>query len=1069
MPAFNTRDIVRLKASPDRTGFIRNRGAEDKTYGVRMDDTDTTEWHDADELELVPIGAPLFNLGEMVHLRTRPAQQGAILQSEYRHGGFQYRVFFDANNQGWYPEISLMPVDETPRATDGSKFLRDLLLIKLRSNLSDTLYSYRASRTNVEPYQFKPATKFFESPNQRLFIADEVGLGKTIEAGIIYLELKARSDDLKRVLVVCPSGLRYKWKDEMFNRFSEEFEVIENTSQFRERLNRYSQYPDAVRFNAIVSMETIRRKQIADLIDEVGLMLDLVIIDEAHHMRNSDTRTHRVGQALSDVSDSLLMLSATPIQLRSEDMFNQFRILDEGEFNDFQVFEQLREPNIHINRASAILSTDPSSYAPALEELQKVERTVQRERFVKNPFYQNICDRLTNPTDPGYKELVGLKRDLQQINTFAPVFNRTTKRDVASGVMRDAYVINVDLRPDEKALYDSVMELSLQQSGILASIQRERQAASCISAARDYFADLMENPNAEIHAESSDPYIVREEDEAEVACQGSVADLQEASGQLGTTDSKFEEFIDAINSLREESPNSKVLVFAVYRRTLDYLRQRLAAPNSPYASAVHMIHGGVPQEERVQIIDRFKSSDGFGLLLLSEVGSEGMDFQFCDTVFNYDLPWNPMRVEQRIGRVDRYGQKSEKIRVYSLVLNDTIEQRILARLYERINVFKESIGDLEVILGDEIYELQKEIFQSNLTAEAQEQRAEVMARSIEFKRKEAEEFQKEQDRFMGQDIIFEQQFEEIQSGGKFISEAEIRALVEEFIKEACPESRVTRSPRNDHVFNLRAGRDLQSKIRTGNLPRTIPIQIISPLQEKMRIPRGFSVTFNGEFAYQRALDNRDDERERLELLNLQNPIVVAAKDHFESESVIDIQPVVRLGSATVATDDTDSVGEYGFFIYWVKGTAAERVSSLVPIVIDLDTEQRSEHIEASLLASLQQAQYQNFIPANYDWHELAGISREYFTEYRDNLQSEMETRNNALIDTRIISRSQTSDARVNRWRQLLAEGAGIPNILRSNISNEELALQDSIEDLESRRDIDISGNLVLAGYIRYIQ
>ena len=144
-----------------------------------------------------------------------------------------------------------------------------------------------------------------------------------------------------------------------------------------------------------------------------------------------------------------------------------------------------------------------------------------------------------------------------------------------------------------------------------------------------------------------------------------------------------------------------------------------------------------------------------------------------------------------MGASDRYGQKSERIRVYSLVLNDTIEERILARLYDRINVFEESIGDLEVILGDEIYDIQREVFRSKLTPAEQEKRTETMLVSIEFNLKENEEFQEEQARFMGQDIIFQQQFEEMQSGGKFISEAEIRALVEEFLKEACPESRLT--------------------------------------------------------------------------------------------------------------------------------------------------------------------------------------------------------------------------------------------------------------------------------------
>ena len=154
-----------------------------------------------------------------------------------------------------------------------------------------------------------------------------------------------------------------------------------------------------------------------------------------------------------------------------------------------------------------------------------------------------------------------------------------------------------------------------------------------------------------------------------------------------------------------------------------------------------MIHGDVKREDRGAIIDAFRQSEGFGILLLSEVGSEGMDFQFCDTVINYDLPWNPMRVEQRIGRVDRYGQQSESVRVYSLVLNDTIEDRILKRLYERINVFVESIGDIETILGEQIQTLQRRIFSARLTIEEEEALLEANLLAIESRRLQSKEFE----------------------------------------------------------------------------------------------------------------------------------------------------------------------------------------------------------------------------------------------------------------------------------------------------------------------------------------
>ena len=1007
-----------------------------------------------DSLELAP---PLFQIGDQVSLRSNPNRMGVILEVHRRNNGsLEYRVFFGPDDQGWFPESSLrpfIPVDDSPRAADGSNFLKDMTLIKLRSNLSDTLYSYRASRTKVEPYQFKPAIKFFESSNQRLLIADEVGLGKTIEAGIIYLELKARID-VSRVVVICPSSLRTKWRDEMFNRFNEEFHILDRAG-LRGQLQRYNDHGDAVRFRAIASMETIRGEEIATLIEEVGLRLDLVIIDEAHHMRNPATLTHQIGRALSDASDSILLLSATPIHLRSSDLFSLFRILDEGQFDSFQEFEQLRDPNVHINRASQTLSTNPDSYAPALETLRNVEETAQKERFLTNPLYRSLCDRLATPTLPGHRELVELQRDLQQINTFASIFNRTTKRDVSPGVRRTPYVIDVELKPEEKAFYDSLLAfLKLQDVGILGIIQRERAAASCMAAARDYILESILYPATSLQIESSDPDLADHEQPPEA----NLEELRAACDQLGDTDSKFDKFIEAMDSLRTESPDSKVLVFAFFRRTLAYLYQRLREPGSPYAGSVSMIHGGIDPAERSRIIDRFKEIQGFGILLLSEVGAEGMDFQFCNTVFNYDLPWNPMRVEQRIGRVDRYGQESERIRVYSLVLDDTIEKTILGRLYERIRVFKESIGDLEAILGDEISRLQREVFQSKLTPAEEEQRAEATLRAIEFERKELDSFRQTQDRLMGQDTIFQQQFDLMESGGKFISGSELKALVAEFMKHACPKSSLRPNPRVDQIFTLRASQDIQSIVRQGALAQQFPSAIMAPLREKMQNPKGFPVTFDGELGLQRPF---------LELLNLQHPIVHAAREHFASG--VEAPPLSRLGVAATTTELPHLAGEYGFFVYLVRGAAVERLSSLVPIVIEPETRRRVEAVETDLMSSLQKADYDSVIPVDWNWPELESISREHFAEHRDVLQNKMEIRNNAVIDTRIAGLRQTSEARVRRWHEALAQvdQPRIQRMRRSQISNEEARLRAQIADLESKRGVDISGNLVLGGYIRF--
>ena len=307
---------------------------------------------------------------------------------------------------------------------------------------------------------------------------------------------------------------------------------------------------------------------------------------------------------------------------------------------------------------------------------------------------------------------------------------------------------------------------------------------------------------------------------------------------------------------------------------------------------------------------------------------------------------------------------------------------------------------------------------------------------------------------MGQDVIFQQEFDERESSGKFISGSEIKALVQEFISEACPRSSLRSESQDPNIFKLYAEDDLQNKM----LGLGHPPAITAPLMQKCRNSKGLPVTFDGELGLQRPL---------LELLNLQHPLVMAANKHFVPQKEVD--PLFRLASVTASTDQSDMAGEYAFFIYLVRGTGAERLSSLAPIVIRLDTNERAEDVERRLLASLQNAEYRSVLPS-FEWRDLADISAAYFAEYRDALQSKIESRNNAIIDSRIAGLRQTSAAKVSRWHDDLsqAESTNIQNMKRGQINREPARLQAKVDDLEAKRGVDISGNLALAGYIHYV-
>ena len=251
-------------------------------------------------------------------------------------------------------------------------------------------------------------------------------------------------------------------------------------------------------------------------------------------------------------------------------------------------------------------------------------------------------------------------------------------------------------------------------------------------------------------------------------------------------DSKFDAFRDSLAKLLE-SNERKVLVFSFFIGTINYLARRLAAEGANGQPVrVFKLYGPTPADDRDDVVRAFKDCEEPAVMLSSEVGSEGLDFQFCSSMFNYDLPWNPMRVEQRIGRLDRYGQTAEAIQIFNLVVPDTIEGRIFYRLYERINIFQEAIGDLEAILSDQqldadLRSLKRDIVFGKLDANEQRRRADLIAQVIERKRIDLEEFDEQSKRFVGQDEVFRERFNDIEAGHRYISPDEVRNFVEGYV------------------------------------------------------------------------------------------------------------------------------------------------------------------------------------------------------------------------------------------------------------------------------------------------
>lgn len=1012
---------------------------------------------------------PLFQPNQEVCLKSDHKQRGRVIRPRiYSLGEWYYEVFFSADDERVLRESDIMLYVPKFIWGDLEDLLRDLALVKLRRPLGDSLYALYASRTKFEVYQFKPALKFLANPDQRLLIADEVGLGKTIEAGIIYVELQARIG-LDRVLVICPSSLRLKWQDEMKTRFDETFHIYDSAG-IKKFLDDYGRLGTNATLRGIVSIETIRRKDIAELFRDVKL--DLLIIDEAHHCRNTATLTNAVASILAENADAALLLTATPLQMHQEDLFNLLNILSPGEFDNFNAFINRLEPNQFINRAGQILATGERK--AALREIIKVEQTSEKRRFQGNPYYKEVV-RLLTKDYISQQELITAQRRLLELNTLSSVFTRTRKRDIQEKVpIRTAFTISVNFTPEERQFYDQMVkrvrnEYVMTSSGRYGSgwvtIMKERQVASCISAVQKKYAQ--DNDEVKIYPEDeafkSDFWVdegtseIFEDDTDNPHTE--IDHYLTRQGVLIPTkatiqkDSKFEAFWEALQKVLQDDPKTKVLVFSFFRETINYLLEKLRG----LGVGVRAIHGGYKVLDRHAIIEEFRGNANIRVLISSDVGSEGLDFQFCDTVFNYDLPWNPMKVEQRIGRVDRFGQESDRVRIYNLVIENSIESRILMRLYNRIEIFERSVGDIEAILGDQIRELTHAVFSKNLTPEEEIQRAEKAAVNVLKQKQEMEEFEQNKLQFLGQEAIFSTTIEHTIDSGRFVSEPEVHALVSGYLKNKFPLSQFQQNGKDDPTYTLFANDDLVVEIKAFIFRQRKNDLSAQSFLGKLRPGKEIPLTFSSEIAYQRKL---------LEFITPRHPLALAAQQFWEDKS----EGYKKFTKIKLQTDIAPP-GNYYFFIFTIDSLGVDQDARLVPVVVCED----SKDIHLKLSKQLLRLMQMNALPADGaarqfssdELIEAEDSAMQYMTIERDSLNKELTDSNEAMVNARLSAIEQSYKAKKQRIIDIQKKVSN-PSILRmyeGQLNNLKAKYIAKKQEIESRRHVDVSFRLELRGWL----
>lgn len=463
-------------------------------------------------------------------------------------------------------------------------------------------------------YQLKTVKAVMNRLKGRALFSDEVGLGKTVEAGIAMLEYIMRGL-VKRVLILTPPSLVQQWENEMKRKFNQDF-IKADDPEFKKREDAWSHYN-----KVIASISMAKRKQHREAIFQEHY--DLVIVDEAHHLRNRNTQAWKFVNGIN--KKYIFLLTATPVQNHLEELYNLITLLKPGQLKTYSYFKR------------------------------------------------NFIESKDGIEAKNVDKLKGLLSDVMIRNKRSNVDVQFTKRK--------AYTTIVEFPDTAHEFYEDISTfIRNKYSEAEPSITRfqlktlQEQMGSTFTT----MVNTLENLSSKDNLSSFDQKALKRFSER----------AQEVVKKEAENNPKVEQLISILKNF-----NDKMLVFTKYKSTQAYLAQLL----KDHGFKVAEFHGGLRRKEKEEQITYFKEQAD--VLVSTEVGGEGRNLQFCNGMINFDLPWNPMAIEQRIGRIHRIGQERD-VFVYNLVAKDTIEYYILDLLDRKINMFELVVGEVDAILGN---------------------------------------------------------------------------------------------------------------------------------------------------------------------------------------------------------------------------------------------------------------------------------------------------------------------------------------------------------------------------------
>lgn len=1014
-----------------------------------------------------------FSKDDEVYQKGRPEDRGLVRGLGLRVAGVQFYDVFWGGQRGTtrVAETDLekyvgrkLPLENLAEGVlQGAEALQQRIVLERLSRLNplrNNILAFNSSRTRFYPYQFKPLLKFLESRRHRLLIADEVGLGKTIEAGLILTEVRARQS-LRLSLVTCPAALLQKWRGELRDRFGERFRIM-RSRDFLDFLGEYEEAPERATVDAIVSHESLRSDRVRARLEQLRVPFDFVVVDEAHAARNP-TSTRRAIELVGEGAGALLLLTATPIQLGQRDLFSLLNLLDAEDFPDERSAQNRFRDNEHLVLAQAVLSGQPPDLAAAEEHIRLASQSpwLTKEALLSSTM-QRIRHYRANDAELPSSERAALIRDVAELNLLSHIVTRTRRRDQhAFAAVRRAENISVRFSDHEQSLYDAVTELISLAAKTYRSISPslawrlttpQRRMASSMPAMVAFFR---ENPPAWMVADDWDPEAHREigadasGSEQDEALRSTLAtQIRElvARFPLDAPDAKYDNLLQLIRS-----GSQKLLLFATFRHTLRYLSDRLKRDGI----SAELITGEADAEERNEAIARFRDTGSVRVLLSSRVGSEGLDFQFCSSVVNYDLPWNPMEVEQRIGRLDRIGQKAPTIQIANFWTVGTIEEKVLLRLYDRIGVFKRSIGELESILGDELAGDLQTLLKPELSAKERESRTEQLLLIVENRKQQIRTLELSAAQFIGIDTFFDEEIAAIQDRRRYITPVQLLRFVEAFVRNHAPHTRLV-IDKESMVGTITIDASIQKLLRkhdVGSSETALLLNVGYPVP----------VTFDGSVA---------EARPDLELIRPVHPLVQAIASEL-GDTTPSLAYDVSLRTERIGT------GTYFFGVFKTIVNAARQYSILECVILDEDLHVACDaDIAEGVLGEMVEKGSSSPGVLAMDTElrrKAAGSIERVYLERRETVRARESQGNEAFVEQRLASLRQHLSGLQDRDRELLkrAEAAKQQErylrMLRGRIANRERDLARKEAELNGLREVAIEHVQVAAGILEVTQ